>query len=142
VDERAQQFLDRRRVAHLATVSSAGAPHVVPVCFAVVGSTVYVAIDEQPKRFQDPLKLRRLLNIADNPQVALVADVYDDNDWSQLGFVLLRGVARVIVPGVEHLNAIATLRQKYVQYRDMALELRPVIAIDVQQVTVWGQLDG
>jgi PPOX class probable F420-dependent enzyme len=142
LDERARQFLDRRRVAHLATVGGAGAPHVVPVCFVVVGAVVYVAIDEKPKRFQDPLKLRRLRNIAENPQVALVADVYDDLDWSRLGFVLLRGVARVLVGGGEHAGAVVALREKYVQYREMALEERPVIAIDVEQVTAWGQLDG
>jgi PPOX class probable F420-dependent enzyme len=142
VDEPARQFLERRRVAHLATVGGAGAPHVIPVCFALVGSVVYVAIDEKPKRFEDPLKLRRLRNIAENPRVAVVADVYDDKDWSQLGFVLLRGGARVLVDGSEHARAVAALREKYVQYRGMALEERPVIAIDVQQVTAWGRLDG
>jgi PPOX class probable F420-dependent enzyme len=141
VDERARQFLDRRRVAHLATVGGAGAPHVVPVCFARVGSVVYVAIDEKPKRFEDPLKLRRLRNIAENPRVALVADVYDDRDWTQLGFVLLRGSARVLANGAEHARAVAALREKYVQYRDMALEERPVIAIDTEHVTAWGRLD-
>jgi len=142
VDERARQFLDWRRVAHLATVGGGGEPHVIPVCFALVGSVVYVAIDEKPKQFEDPLRLRRLRNIAENPRVAVVADVYDDDDWSQLGFVLLRGVARVLVDGVEHARAVATLREKYAQYRGMALDERPVIAIDVQHVTAWGQLDG
>jgi PPOX class probable F420-dependent enzyme len=141
VDERARQFLDRRRVAHLATVGGAGAPHVVPVCFAVVGSVLYVAIDEKPKRFEDPLKLRRLRNIAENPRVAIVADVYDDVDWSRLGFVLLRGVARVLMEGAEHGLALAALRDKYAQYRDMALEERPVIAIDIEHVTAWGRLE-
>jgi PPOX class probable F420-dependent enzyme len=141
VDERARQFLHRRRVAHLATVGGAGAPHVVPVCFALVDLVVYVAIDEKPKRFQDPLKLRRLRNIAENPQVALVADVYDDLDWSQLGFVLLRGVARVLLEGEEHAHAVTALREKYAQYRGMALDERPVIAIDVLHVSAWGQLD-
>jgi PPOX class probable F420-dependent enzyme len=142
VNERVRQFLERRRVAHLATVGAAGAPHVVPVCFVVVAAVVYVAIDEKPKRFQDPLKLRRLHNIAENPRVAVVADVYDDADWSQLGFVLLRGVARVLADGAEHTRGVAALREKYAQYHDMALEERPVIAVDVQQVTAWGQLDG
>jgi PPOX class probable F420-dependent enzyme len=138
VDERARQFLERRRVAHLATASVDGAPHVVPVCFALVDSVVYVAIDEKPKRFEDPLKLRRLRNIAENPRVAIVADVYDDGDWSRLGFVLVRGVARVLISGAEHTNAVVALRSKYAQYRDMALDERPVIAVDVEQVTAWG----
>jgi PPOX class probable F420-dependent enzyme len=138
VDERARQFLDGLRVAHLATASVDGAPHVVPVCFALVGSVVYVSIDQKPKRFQDPMKLRRLRNIAENPRVAIVADVYDDDDWSRLGFVLLRGVARVLSSGAEHASAVVALRDKYLQYHDMALEERPVIAIDVEQTTAWG----
>jgi len=140
MEDGARQFLERARVAHLATADAAGAPHVVPICFVVTGESLYVSIDEKPKRGR-PLGLRRLRNIAANPQVAVVADVYDDDDWSRLGFVLVRGVARVLTGGQEHRRAIDALREKYVQYRAMALEDRPVIAITVQRVTSWGKLD-
>jgi PPOX class probable F420-dependent enzyme len=139
LDQQTRAFLERQRVAHLATADASGAPHVVPICFALVDETVYVAIDEKPKR-GDPLKLRRLRNIAENPQVAIVVDVYDDRDWSRLGFVLLRCAARVLVDGAEHERAVETLRAKYVQYRAMALEDRPVIAADIARVTPWGRL--
>ena len=139
VDEQTRQFLERRRVAHLATADARGAPHVVPICFTLLGETLYVAIDEKPKT-GDVSRLRRLRNIAENPRVAIVADVYDDADWSQLGFVLLRANARVLDPSdIEHSRAVAALRRKYPQYRGMALEDRPVIAADVESVTVWGQ---
>jgi PPOX class probable F420-dependent enzyme len=111
----------------------------VPVCFCLVGQTLYVAIDEKPKR-GDPLMLRRLRNIAENGRVAVVVDHYDDRDWSRLGFVLVRGVARVLTDGAEHALAVSALRAKYVQYRSMALEERPVIAADIERVTSWGQL--
>jgi len=141
VDEPTREFLERQRLAHLATVDASGAPHVVPVCFAPIDDTLYIAIDEKPKRAADVRQLRRMRNIADNPRVAIVADVYDD-DWSRLGFVLLRCRARIVEPATqEHIRAIAILRQKYVQYRDMALEERPVIAADVQRVTTWGRLE-
>lgn len=71
LDDRARAFLRRRRVAHLATADAAGAPHVVPVCFALAGETVYIAIDRKPK---SGAPLKRLRNIAENPSVALVAD--------------------------------------------------------------------
>lgn len=139
VDDRVRHFLEQQRVARLATASATAVPHVVPICFCLVADTVYVAIDEKPKT-DDFSRLRRLRNIVANPRVAVVADVYDDADWSRLGFVLLRGRARVIEHGAEHAHAITTLRTRYPQYRAMALEDRPVIAIDVQRVTTWGNL--
>jgi coenzyme F420-0:L-glutamate ligase / coenzyme F420-1:gamma-L-glutamate ligase len=133
-------FLERQRVAHLATASSSGQPHVVPVCFAVLGDSVYSAIDEKPKR-GEPYALRRIRNVLSNPHATLVADVYDDGDWTRLGFVLLYGRARLIEPAAEeHARAVAVLRQRYVQYASMALEQRPVLALDVERVTTWGKL--
>jgi PPOX class probable F420-dependent enzyme len=139
LDAQVHGFLERQRVAHLATVDAGGAPHVIPICFALVGETLYVVIDQKPKR-GDPRRLRRLRNIAENPRVAIVVDVYDDADWSRLGFVLVRGPARVLAAGAEHTRAVAALREKYVQYRTMALDERPVIAAQIERVTTWGQL--
>src|ERR1700694_3647116 len=130
LDERARGFLERQRLASLCATDATGAPHVVPICFSIIGETLYVAIDEKPKR-GDPLKLRRLRNIAETRRVAIVVDRYDDQDWSRLGFVLVRGIARVLIDGLEHERAVGALRLKYVQYRAMALEKRPVIAADI-----------
>jgi PPOX class probable F420-dependent enzyme len=107
----------------------------VPVCFALDGDTAYSAIDEKPKREGAPL--RRLRNIAANPHVQLLFDVYDDTDWTRLLYVQLRGRARIIDAGEEHARAIALLRARYQQYETMDLELRPVIAIDVERVVEW-----
>jgi PPOX class probable F420-dependent enzyme len=139
IDKQARGFLERQRLAHLATADATGAPHVIPICFSLVGETLYVAIDEKPKR-GDPMKLRRLRNIAETRRVAIVVDRYDDQDWSRLGFVLVRGIARVLTDGLEHERAVGALRLKYVQYRAMALENRPVIAADIERVTTWGRL--
>ena len=78
-----------------------------------------------------------LRNIVANPQVQLLFDEYDDADWTKLRYVQLRGVARIIHSGEEHDAAIALLRHRYTQYAEMALESRPVIAVDVQQVVEW-----
>ena len=50
LSDQARSFLERQRVAHLATAEGGGVPHVVPVCFALIGETMYVALDEKPKR--------------------------------------------------------------------------------------------
>ena len=136
-DERA--FLEGRRVAHLATADAAGVPHVVPVCFALAGDSVYIAIDRKPKSGR-PLK--RLRNIAGNPQVVLTADRYDDEDWSRLRWVMLRGRAEVLEDGGEHDDAQRILRAKYPQYRTMDLAPLPVIAIRIERVTGWSAAGG
>ena len=50
--------------------------------------------------------------------------------------------AQILVEAArEHgLKAVAALRERYVQYREMALEERPVIACDVTAVPIWGEM--
>ena len=129
-------FVNSQRAARLATVDGRGRPHVVPVCFALEGATLYIAIDEKPKS-GDPRRLRRLRNIQGNAQVQVLFDVYEDADWSRLRYAQLRGRARIIEAGDEHARALALLRERYPQYRTMALESRPVIAVDVERVVEW-----
>ena len=133
------QFLQAMRVAHLATADAAGVPHVVPVCFVAERQAVYVTIDEKPKRVHGR-GLKRLRNIAENPSVALVADRYDDGDWSRLGWVMVRGPADILDGGDEHALAQDLLRARYSQLRAMTLHDRPVIAIRIERVTFWGDL--
>ncbi len=132
-------FLNATRVGHLSTADASGQPHVIPVCFAVSGQRVYIAIDEKPKR-TCARQLKRVRNILENPQVALVVDRYDD-DWRKLGYVLIRGTAQVIESGEEHRQALALLRERYPQYRQMALEGRPVIGIQAEGIVSWGNLE-
>jgi len=136
---RERAFVLAQRVARLATADAAGAPHVVPVCFALGGGALYVAIDEKPKR-PGPAGMKRLRNIAANPQAAVVVDRYAE-DWSQLGWVMLRGRAEVMEAGdPEHAAALALLRTRYAQYQSMRLEDLPVIALRIARVTSWGDL--
>jgi PPOX class probable F420-dependent enzyme len=130
-----REFIERQRVARLGTVDEKGRPHLVPVCFALDGDVLYSSIDEKPKR--QGAKLRRLRNIERSPQVQLLLDVYDDSDWSQLRYAQIRGRARIMQDGEEHARAIGLLRARYPQYASMALEERPVIAIDVDRVVAW-----
>ena len=134
---REARFLETCRVAHLATADRLGRPHVVPVCYAVAEGSAYITIDQKPKG--DPRALKRLRNIAENPEVALTADRWDE-DWSRLGWVMLRGRAEILETGAEHDRAQDLLRQRYPQYRAMALAGLPVIAIRIARATGWGEL--
>ncbi len=116
----------------------AGNPHVVPVCFAIAGDSLYITIDEKPKR-AGGRPLKRLRNMMDNPSTAFVADRYDE-DWTRLGWVMLRGRAEILADGAEHDSAQAILRDRYPQYRAMQLAELPVIALRIERVTSWGNL--
>jgi PPOX class probable F420-dependent enzyme len=137
LNEARRRFLESRPVAHLATADKDGRPHVVPVCFALGETALYITIDEKPKG--DPRGLKRLRNIAENPNVAVVADRYDE-DWTRLGWVMLRGRAEILDTGAEHDRAQELLRARYAQYRDMQLRGLPVIAIRITRVASWGNL--
>jgi PPOX class probable F420-dependent enzyme len=117
--EEARELVDRSRVAHLATADGHGRPHVIPLCYARVGDAIVFVIDEKPKRAGKTLK--RMRNIAENPTVALVVDVYDE-DWRRLEYALVHGRAEVVKEPAEVLRALEALRDRYPQYRSMALD--------------------
>jgi PPOX class probable F420-dependent enzyme len=139
LNDHQRRFVETRRVGHLATADASGAPFLTPVCFALAGDSLYVTIDEKPKRQDRPLK--RVRNILENPNVAFVVDRYDE-DWSRLGWVMLRGRAEILDEGEEHGRAQTLLRDKYPQYRAMNLAGLPVIALRVAHVASWGNLSG
>src|SRR5258707_15591181 len=130
-------FVHAQRSARLATSDAEGRRYVVPVCFAYDGERFYTPLDEKPKR-ADVGALRRVRNIRARGEAALLVDRYDD-DWSQLGWVLAHGRAELLPPGHErHAVALRLLRERYPQYRAMALEDFPVIPLTPEQVTAWG----
>ena len=137
LDDAQRRFLSSRRVAHLATADAAGMPHVVPVCFAIAAEALYITIDEKPKG--DPLRLKRLRNIAENPAAAIVVDRYDE-DWRRLGWVMLRGRAEILGAGEEHDRAQTLLQRRYPQLAAMDIAALPVIALRIARAASWGDL--
>jgi PPOX class probable F420-dependent enzyme len=117
------------RVARIATVGRDG-PHVVPVCFAVEGDTIWWAVDHKPKR---TLALARLRHIQSDPRVSLLADEYDDTDWSRLWWARADGTARVLDAAP---RAIELLAQRYPQYRDSP-PTGPVVETTVRRWSGW-----
>jgi PPOX class probable F420-dependent enzyme len=116
-------------VARLATVSADGAPHLVPIVFAVDGDTIYSAVDGKPKRSRN---LRRLANIAAEPRVSVLVDAYSP-DWSRLWWVRADGSCTVVDSSE---RAAAALRAKYPQYRQVPLD-GPFLHIAVTRWSSW-----
>jgi PPOX class probable F420-dependent enzyme len=162
----ARERLAGARVARLATADRAGSPHLVPICFAlaprrvalpgpsspivalpgpsspIVASpgpsspvdVVYHAIDHKPKSGRP---LRRLANVLARPAVAMLADHYEDEDWTTLWWVRADGRARVLAaddPEAEH--AVTLLVARYPQYRERP-PAGPVVAVDIERWSGW-----
>ena len=129
-------FLDRCRLGHLATADRLGRPHVIPVCYALVGGALYFIVDEKPKAAGKTLK--RMRNIAENPKVALVADHYDE-DWSRLEYVLIQGRAEKVDDSAEFELVLEQLLRRYPQYRGMRLERKrnPLVRITPETMHHW-----
>lgn len=120
-------------VAHLATAGADCRPHLVPITFALVGGTIYSAVDAKPKRTR---ALRRLANVAANPQVAVLVDHYEA-DWDRLWWVRADGRARTLeVDEPDAAAALAALAERYPRYR-AAPPPGPVLAIDVECWSGW-----
>lgn len=130
------RLLAGARIGHLSTSDTTGAAHVIPVCYAFDGHSIYSVLDQKPKR-TSLTRLRRVKNILANPQVALVVDHYEE-EWTRLWYILVTGHAELLVEGDEREQAIVKLREKYQQYRDMDIDLNPVIKITPVKVVSWG----
>lgn len=131
-----RERLGQARVARLATVGTAGAPHIVPITFVLDGDRIFFAVDSKPKRTTD---LQRLRNIASNPSVAVLVDQYDE-DWTSLWWVRATGTAEVLGEGAEADRALDLLAERYAQYRQ-ARPSGPVVAISIQRITGWAAAD-
>ncbi len=130
-------FVQAQRAARLATTDADGHPYIVPVCYAFDGTRFYTPLDEKPKRVNES-RLQRVRNIEARHEAALLIDQYDD-DWSHLGYVLVRGRAELLQPEDSlHARTLVLLRERYIQYRTMALETHAVIVITPDSVTSWG----
>jgi PPOX class probable F420-dependent enzyme len=132
VNDAFRRQVEAARVARLATVDPNGRPHLVPICFALAGETLYSAVDRKPKR---SLRLQRLENARVNPTVEVLVDHYED-DWSRLWWARLRGRARVLEQGQERRRALVLLARKYAQYRNEPPP-GPVLAVDIGEWRVW-----
>jgi PPOX class probable F420-dependent enzyme len=120
------------RVARLATIAPGGAPHLVPIVFALAADTIYSAVDAKPKR---TAALARLRHVAAEPAVCVLADHYEE-DWSALWWVRADGSGRVLdAPADEReaTDALALLADRYPQQTVTGA----VLAVDVTRWSGW-----
>jgi PPOX class probable F420-dependent enzyme len=127
-----RRLADSATVGHLGTVNVEGQPHVVPVCFVLIGEIAYTAVDHKPKR---TTQLQRIANLTATGHACLLIDHYSD-DWTALWWVRLDGRGRVVDNESEVAQALAALRAKYRQYAELAASA-PVLALDVTRWSGW-----
>ena len=143
LDPREVAFLVAARTAILATIDPKGRPRLVPVCFivdAIDGIRVITPIDDKPKATDDKRALARVRDIRARPEVSLLVERWDE-DWAKLGWLRLTGQATLLEPDDVPPDAVERLRIKYPQYAIHALESSPMIAIDIDRATSWGDLE-
>jgi PPOX class probable F420-dependent enzyme len=98
------KFLKDHELCRMATASKNAKPHVVPVIYAMDGENVVVAID---------YKTKKLKNLRENPQVAVVVDEYRPNHA-----VLVEGECEILERGKEYLRLLQILFDKFAYYRN------------------------
>ncbi len=130
-------IIERARIARLATIDSELKPHLVPVVFVFDGNHFFIPIDEKRKTAK-PEKLKRLRNIQDNPNVALLFDEYSE-DWTKLAFVMIEGNASIVnkIGGnIQVRQAYKKLMTKYIQYQKVGIG-EICIIIKPEKVASW-----
>jgi PPOX class probable F420-dependent enzyme len=124
-------FLARQRVAHVATASPAGRPHVVPVCLWVEGGRLYFASGKTGRKIRD---------LRANPEIAVSADDYTEA-WDGLRGVVVQGTARIHARNAAFRRIRRRLYQKYPQYpTEAALGDGDSVVVEVtpRRVFAWG----
>lgn len=130
--EDARERFAAARVARLATADSAGVPHLVPITFAVRADLIVFAVDDKPK---DSVDLRRLRNIAANPAVTVLVDVYEE-DWTRLWWARADGLATVAREDAARADSLRALCAKYPVYARTPPR-GPVVHIAVTRWSGW-----
>lgn len=127
------RVLDREPVARLALLGDEGAPEVMPIVFARVGTRLFSPVDGKPKSHA---RLARLRHIAADPRVALVIDRYAA-DWRALWWIRIAAHAQIAVG--QHPDwqaAVDALRAKYPQYQSTPLFLGEPTLVCFEPLTV------
>jgi coenzyme F420-0:L-glutamate ligase / coenzyme F420-1:gamma-L-glutamate ligase len=146
----ARELMVGCRIATLATLSPAGQPRLVPICFTLgetgpAGSTlIWSPLDAKPKRDADVRRLARVRDILERPHVTLLFERWSE-DWSELAWVRVRGLATLVEPDDDadaHPRVVASLRMRYPQYLRQPIDRSPLIRIAVTAVTSWSATPG
>jgi PPOX class probable F420-dependent enzyme len=104
------------------------------VCFAIVDDRILSAVDHKPK---STTALARLSDIERTGRATLLADHYDDGDWSALWWVRLAGRAAVHpADDPQARDTVLRLGEKYPQHREYPPS-GPTCSITIETLTWW-----
>ena len=102
------EFIQQLPIGRLATVTKECEPVVRPVWPVFDSVFIYFASDpDMPK----------LEQIEANPEVSLVFDDYDRDNWSNVKGIRIQGEAEILWQGEEYRYAHSLLEEKYPEYR-------------------------
>jgi PPOX class probable F420-dependent enzyme len=124
-------MLEGARVGHLGFVDETDRPRVLPVTYAVAEGAVWSAIDDKPKRADEPARVRYLRR---RPEASLCVDLYDD-DWSRLAWVQLGGTVEILGLGEGEVG-LAALVARYAPYRERRPP-GPILRLEVERAICW-----
>jgi nitroimidazol reductase NimA-like FMN-containing flavoprotein (pyridoxamine 5'-phosphate oxidase superfamily) len=119
------EFLESHELCRFATASKEGIPHVVPVIYAMDGEDVIIAIDYSTKK---------LKNLRENKEVALVVDDYNPNDG-----IMVQGSCRILERGKEYLRLQQILYKRFEYYRNNPWKEgeSPIIKVHPRKAVSW-----
>ena len=127
-------FMQQLPVCRLATATEECEPIVRPVWSVFDGVFIYFASDP------DTPKLEQIEN---NPEVSIVFDDYDRENWSNIRGVRVQGEATIMWNGKEYLYAHALLKEKYPEYQTEEGGWKegdiPIIKVTPTSFTKWSQ---
>ena len=102
------EFIQKLPVGRLATVTKECEPMVRPVWTVFDGVFIYFASDPDTPKLEQ---------IEENPEVSLVFDDYDRENWSTIRGIRIQGEAEILWEGEEYRYAHDLLKEKYPEYQ-------------------------
>ena len=108
--ERIRALMEGARRGVMSTLLPDGSAHSVPVVFAVLEGEIVSPIDHKPKTGE---VMARVKNLAKDDRVTLLLDHWDE-DWPQIGWVMVRG--RATVDPEAPMSLMRALNARYPQY--------------------------
>ena len=134
VSKKDVEFMQQLPVCRLATATEECEPIVRPVWPVFDGLNIYIASDPDTPKLEQ---------IEANPQVSLVFDDYDRNNWSNLRGIRVQGEATIMWNGKEYRYAHDLLKEKYPEYQTEGGGWKegdiPIIKVMPISYTKWAQ---
>jgi nitroimidazol reductase NimA-like FMN-containing flavoprotein (pyridoxamine 5'-phosphate oxidase superfamily) len=128
------EFMQQLPVCRLATATEECEPIVRPVWPVFDGLNIYIASDPDTPKLEQ---------IETNPEVSLVFDDYDRDNWSIIKGIRVQGEATIMMNGKEYRYAHDLLKEKYPEYRSEAGGWKegdiPIIKVMPTSYTTWAQ---